>query len=232
MHIEIPGRNETELQSTAPSVDASRTRDLASALEQKSALLHEVDHRVKNNLQLITSLLRLQARRSGDPAVQKALNSAQERVNAVATVHRRLFRGEDVERFDVAAFIDDLVADVIGGSGRRDVEARLDLEPVELSAARAAPLALLINELLVNAIHHAFPDGRPGLITVAVRSERDGFVIEITDNGVGSGTPAAAPGFGGTIVSLLCGQLGARCETTDAQPGVRTAIRFPASGKF
>ncbi|MFZ4604830.1 MAG: sensor histidine kinase [Caulobacter sp.] len=225
-----PGGSETALLVAARDADDSRTRDLARALKQTSALLHEVDHRVKNNLQLITSLLQLQARRSLDPAVRKALTGAQDRVSAVATVHRRLFRGEDVDRFDVAAFVEDLVADVIGGSGRRDVRTRLSLEPVDLPAARATPLALLINELLVNAIHHAFPDGRAGLITVAVRREGDGFAVEIADNGVGSGTPAAAPGFGGTIVSLLCGQLGARCETTDAQPGVRTVIRFPASG--
>lgn len=209
----------------------SRTRDLAHALQQKSALLHEIDHRVKNNLQLITSLLRLQARRSSDPSVRRALTGAQERVNAVATVHRRLFRGEDVERFDVGAFVQDLLADVIGGSGRRDIQSRLHLEPVDLPAAGAAPLALLINELLSNAIHHAFPDGRAGVITVAVRREQGEFTIEIADNGVGLGTPAAAPGFGGTIVSLLSGQLGARYETTDAQPGVRTVIRFPENGR-
>ena len=230
MQDDTQGRNETVLLVAARDTPDTRTRDLANALEQKSALLHEVDHRVKNNLQLITSLLRLQVRRSRDPAVPKALTGAQERINAVATVHRRLYRGEDVERFDVAAFVEDLVADVIGGSGRRDVRIRLSLEPVDLPAARAAPLALLINELLVNTLHHAFPGGRAGLIIVAVRREGAGFAVEIADNGVGSGTPAAAPGFGGTIVSLLCGQLGARCETTDAQPGVRTVIRFPASG--
>lgn len=231
MQDDIPRGHEADQLVAAQGAYDSWTRELASALEQKTALLHEVDHRVKNNLQLITSLLRLQARRSMDPAVRQALGSAQERVNAVATVHRRLFRGEDVERFDVAAFVEDLVADVIGASGRRDIQVRLNLEPVDLAAARAAPLALLINELLLNAVHHAFPAGRPGVITVTVRRERDGFVIEIADDGVGLGTPAALPGFGGTIVTLLCGQLGARCETTDAQPGVLTAIRFPASGR-
>ncbi len=208
----------------------SWTRELAEALEQKSALLHEVDHRVKNNLQLITSLLRLQARRSFDPAVKLALNGAQERVNAVATVHRRLFRGDDVQRFDVAAFVEDLVSDVIGASGRRDVVARLDLQAVDLPAAQAAPLALLLSELLVNAIHHAFPRGRAGTISVALLREADGFRIEIADDGVGMGTPAAAPGFGETIIELLCGQLRAKRETTDAQPGVRTVIRVPENG--
>jgi len=231
MRDDIPGGREADQLIAARGAYDSRTRELASALEQKSALLHEVDHRVKNNLQLITSLLRLQARRSQDPAVRQALTGAQERVNAVATVHRRLFRGEDVGRFDVAAFVEDLVADVIGASGRRDIRTVLRLEPVDLAAAQAAPLALLISELLVNAVHHAFPDHQPGTITVAVRQDGDAICIDVADDGIGLGTPAAAPGFGGTIVKLLCGQLRGQSETTDAHPGVKTVIRLPVNGR-
>ena len=80
-------------------------QELQQALDQKTALLHEVEHRVKNNLQLISSLLLMQARRAPDPAVREALQGMLERVNAIATVHRRLFQSDDVERFDVAAFI-------------------------------------------------------------------------------------------------------------------------------
>ena len=230
MRDDIQGDYQAGQLIVAQGAYDSRTRELTSALEQKLALLHEVDHRVKNNLQLITSLLRLQARRSQDPAVRRALTGAQERVNAIATVHRRLFRGEDVERFDVAAFVKDLVADVIGASGRRDIQSMLRLEPVDLPASQAAPLALLISELLVNAVHHAFPD-QPGTITVTVWRESDAICIEISDDGVGMGTPAAAPGFGETIVRLLCGQLRGEYDTTDAHPGVKTVIRLPVDAK-
>ena len=231
MQDNISSGRETDRAVDSQGSCAPPTQDLARALEQKLLLLHEVDHRVKNNLQLITSLLKLQARRSSDPAVKLALNGAQVRVSAVATVHRRLFRGEEVERFDVAAFVEDLVDDVIGGSGRRDIQVRLQLEPVDLPAAHAAPLALLISELLVNVVRHAFPDGRPGVLSISVGRETDGFFVEIADNGVGMGTPAAAPGFGETIVTLLSGQLGAKRETMDAKPGVRTVIRLPVNGK-
>jgi two-component sensor histidine kinase len=201
MQNDISSGRETDRAVDGQASRAPPTQDLAGALEQKLLLLHEVDHRVKNNLQLIISLLKLQARQSGDPAVKLALNGAQVRVSAVATVHRRLFRGEAVERFDVAAFVEDLVDDVIGGSGRRDIQVRLQPEPVDLPAAQAAPLALLISELLVNVMRHAFPDSRPGVLSISVGRETDGLFVEITDNGVGMGTPAAAPGFGETIVT-------------------------------
>lgn len=207
------------------------TADLKYALEQKTALLHEVDHRVKNNLQLISSLLLLQARRTPDPAVKSALRGMLERVNAVATVHRRLFQSEDVERFDVAAFVRDLVSDAVGASGRTDISAEMDLERVDVPAAKAAPLALLFSELLGNSIRHAFPEGRTGRIYVSVKRENGHFRIEITDDGVGTQTTGDRQGFGQTIVRLLCEQLRADCETTDAEPGVRTVIRLPVNGQ-
>ena len=104
--------------------------DLQLALAQRTALLHEVDHRVKNNLQLIASLLLLQTRRTADPATREALRGMLERVNAVATVHRRLFQSADAQRFDVSEFVRDLVSDVVGATGRGEIRVRLDLQPV------------------------------------------------------------------------------------------------------
>lgn len=211
-------------------VVADRTRDLTQALEQKTALLHEVDHRVKNNLQLISSLLLLQNRRVTDPAVKHALRGMLERVGAIATVHRRLFQSEDIERFDVSAFIRDLVADLIGTAGRNDIAFELDLERVEVPAAKAAPLALVANELLSNALRHAFPEGQAGRIMIGIRQLDDTLRIEIADNGVGTGAATRSSGFGLTIVQLLCQQLKARAETTDASPGTRVVITLPVNG--
>lgn len=206
--------------------------DPERALAEKTALLHEIDHRVKNNLQLVSSLLLLQARHAADPVVRQALRAAQARINAVAIVHRRLFQGEDPQRFDVAAFLRDMVEDLVGGSGRTDIRVKLDLERVDIPAARAAPLALMVSELLGNAIRHAFPDGRPGRIGLNMQRENGHFRIEITDNGVGRGSRDVLPGFGQTIVSLLSAQLRAVCETTDAMPGVRTVIQLPVNGQM
>jgi PAS domain S-box-containing protein len=210
-------------------VDA-RTHELTEALEQKTALLHEVDHRVKNNLQLISSLLLLQNRRVADPAVKASLRGMLGRVNAIATVHRRLFQSDDVERFDVSAFIRDMVADLMGSAQRDDIEMQLDLERVEIPAAKAAPFALVVNELLTNALRHGFPEGRGGRIFVGVSRHNGEFRIEITDNGVGVDKETQVSGFGLTIVQLLCQQLKAKSETTDAEPGTRIVVLLPVNG--
>jgi PAS domain S-box-containing protein len=230
-------RVEIELGDTRDRLEAAveaRTHDLSQALEQKTALLHEVDHRVKNNLQLISSLLLLQNRRVTDPAVKNSLRGMLERVSAIATVHRRLFQSDDVERFDVSAFVRDLVSDMMGGARRDDIKVRLDLERIDVAASKAAPLALVISELFSNALRHAFPPdamaGRGGEIFVGITRDHADFRIEITDNGVGMGNSVTSGGFGLTIVQLLCQQLKARSETTPVAPGTRVVVYLPVNG--
>jgi PAS domain S-box-containing protein len=230
-------RVETELDDTRERLEAAvqaRTLDLTQALQQKTALLHEVDHRVKNNLQLISSLLLLQNRRVHDPAVKNSLRGMLERVSAIATVHRRLFQSDDVERFDVSAFVRDLVSDMMGSARRDDIRVRLDLERVDIAASKAAPLALVISELFSNALRHAFPpealEGREGEIFVGITRDGPDFRIEIRDDGVGVENSAASGGFGLTIVQLLCQQLKARSETTSAAPGTRVVVYLPVNG--
>lgn len=187
------------------------------------ALLNEVDHRIKNNLQLIASLIQLQARRSTDPAAKLALKTTLERVNAVTTVHRRLFQ-DDVHRFEAADFLRDLCADLAAGAGRRDIEIRLDLAPVQLPAASAAPFALIANELVGNALKHAFPE-RAGRISVSLAQEADSCVLTLVDDGVGLSD--APPGFGLTLVRLLCQQLHADLELGTGERGVTAVLRTP-----
>jgi two-component sensor histidine kinase len=196
------------------------------ALARKDALLHEIDHRVKNNLQLIASLILLQSRRATDEAARGALKTVLDRVTAVATVHRRLFQG-DVLRFDAADFVRDLAGDLAAAAGRDDLEIALRLDRVTLPAAAAAPFALVVNELLGNALKHAFPPGRGGGITVSLAVAGDAGVLTVSDDGVGLGDQA--PGFGLTIVRLLCQQLHAELETVDARPGVRTTVTVPTA---
>lgn len=226
-------QSELHLRETRDDLEVavdSRTQELTQALEQKTALLHEVDHRVKNNLQLISSLLLLQNRREKDPSVKNSLRGILERVNAIATVHRRLFQSSDVERFDVSAFVRDLVADMTGAANREEIQVRLDLERVDVAASKAAPLALIISELFSNALRHAFPEGRAGVILVSITRLNDEFRIEIADDGVGLPEQAKSSGFGLTIVQLLCQQLKARSETQSAEPGTRVVIHLPVNG--
>jgi PAS domain S-box-containing protein len=229
--VDVTGRRaaeEAERGRLQSSVDV-RTRELELALEEKTTLLHEVDHRVKNNLQLISSLLLLQARRAADEGTRRALRSMLERVAAIATVHRRLFQGEDVQRFDVADFLRDLAGDLAGAAKRDDLQLRLELQPVAVPAAQAAPLALVANELLSNALRHAYPTGQAGIITVAVRPRPGEFDLVVADAGAGMTPEAARSGFGLTIVQLLAQQLKARLSLDDAQPGLRAVVTIPTA---
>ncbi|MCR5877518.1 histidine kinase dimerization/phosphoacceptor domain -containing protein [Phenylobacterium sp. J367] len=204
-------------------------RELEAALAEKTSLLHEVDHRVKNNLQLISSLLLMQTRRTADEGTRRALRSMLERVGAIATVHRRLFQGGDVQRFDVADFLRDLAADLAASAKRDDLQIRLELEPVAVAAAQAAPFALVANELLSNAIRHAYPEGQAGAITVAVRPRADEFDLVVADAGQGLPPAEDRNGFGLTIVNLLTQQLRARLSLEDMQPGLRATVTLPMS---
>lgn len=185
------------------------------------ALLHEVDHRVKNNLQLVVSLLVLQRRRETNPQVRAALAAILGRVNAVAVVHRRLFQ-DDPQTFDIATFLGDLVED----RGEGPAKIQLSAERAEAPTAVAAPLALVVNELLANAVTHAFPGDRTGSIAVSVGRQADKLWIEIADDGVGVPSDLV-DGFGLTIVRILCRQLKADFEMRPADPGIRAIVILP-----
>jgi len=205
-----------------------RTADLKAALEAKTLLLHEVDHRVKNNLTMIGSLLRLQARTIGDPEVAGRLEVMLERVDALATVHRRLYQSDDINRFDVGAFVDNLVSDVIGASGRSDIRVEMAVERIPVGSSKASALGLVLNEVLTNAIKHGYPDGRPGRLEVAARGGHGEARISIRDDGPGLDMADPLPGgLGATLIRRLSKQVGADVRWENADPGTRVVISFP-----
>lgn len=110
---------------------------------------------------MIGSLLRLQARSISDPAVSSKLETMLERVDALATVHRRLYQSDDVTRFDVGAFTENLICDVVGASRRDDIKLVSNISQIEVPSSKAASLGLILNEIATNAIKHAFADGEP-----------------------------------------------------------------------
>jgi len=207
---------------------AARTADLESALAAKTLLLHEVDHRVKNNLTMIGSLLRLQARGIGDPAISAKLEAMLERIDALATVHRRLYQSNDVTRFDVGAFAENLVSDVIGASGRTDIRLDADVTSVDVASGQAAALGLILNEIVTNAVKHAFADGRSGTIRLIARRAGESATIDIRDDGRGMDPDRVQPdGLGRMLITRLARQLGATVQWLDAEPGTRILLTFP-----
>jgi PAS domain S-box-containing protein len=205
-----------------------RTRDLQAALDQKTVLLHEVDHRVKNNMQVVSSLVLLKARRVKDVTAQRVLNNMAERISALATMHRLLYPAGDVSRFDVREFITDLSHDLIGAAEPDQIKLALEVEPIGVSPAKATPLALIINELVTNAVRHAFPDGRKGHLAIAASHTGGELRIVIEDDGVGmNGTPIPDESFGRTLVEMLARQIRAKLSWEDAAPGTRAVMVVP-----
>ena len=221
----------TEQREVLEREVARRTKDLQDALTAKTLLIHEVDHRVKNNLQMISSLLAMQSRGVKDPLASDILKGALQRVEAIGTVHRRLYQSNDVSRFDLSDFARDIFVETGKGSGRSDVALALDLETVTVPSQQASPIALLLNELVINALKHAFPHGRGGTLSVSIRVRDERLAVVMGDNGVGlpPAQPEPATGFGSRLVRSMVRQLRGSVSWRDGNPGTVVSLSFPLS---
>ncbi len=199
-----------------------REAALASALEANEVLMHEADHRIKNSLQLVVSLLRLQQSRVSDPYVQNALAEAIGRVDAVATAHLALQRSSDLKAVEIDAMLQDLCVRVgaLNPAVCIQCAARCGLT---LEAEQAIPLGLIASELLTNALRHAYAPGEPGDVTLLTDREDDLLLLEIRDAGVGMLPDLPQRGLGSSVVASLARKLGATVATT-GRPGEGTCV--------
>ena len=204
---------------------AERIAELEAALAATHEQLRELDHRIKNDLQLIASLFMLQMRRATPGPERDLVRGALDRVNGVLAVHRRINPGQDMGRMDAAALVREVVEEAFGAARREDVRPEFDLAPLTVPSRQAAPLALIAGELLRNALRHAFPD-RGGQMAVRLAGQDGTVELSVTDDGVGRGAEEAG-GFGTTLVGLLAQQLRGEFGREDAAPGVRAFVRFP-----
>lgn len=197
------------------------------ALERQAARAREVEHRVKNTLQLISSIVLLQGRRAPDEGAKAALRAVQQRVAAVSVAHRHVGWTDDAEQVELAALVREIVGDLAGSAGREGVEIDLDLETVTIPGRQGAPVALLVSEAVGNALRHAYPEGRTGRVRVALRRDDLGFELSVADDGVGIAPGAPPTGFGLTVAQLMAQQLRGKLITDVAQPGVRLSVVVP-----
>ena len=203
---------------------------LSLAVDTKTALLHEVDHRVKNNLQMVSSLILLQSRTISDEGTRRSLQEMLSRIEALGTVHRRLYQSEDVTRFEVGEFVRDLVTDLAGVSVRDRITLTFDLQKVDIPAEHAAPLALIVNEVVTNALKHAFPGERKGVLATRVARDIGLLRMEVIDDGVGEAvTGLSSTSFGTSLVRTLSRQLKAVVAWSNNAPGTRVTIELPVA---
>lgn len=190
---------------------------LEKALNERETLLKEVYHRVKNNLQVVQSLLNLQSRALQDGTARDALKEMAQRVRAMALVHEQLYRSTSLTAVPLRTYVEDLARQLAYSSARGPGEVRLevDVAPVDIGTDAAIPLGLLLTELVSNSFKHAFPDGRTGRITIRIGPEAEGVRICVSDDGVGmpSGLdPVAARSIGLQLAASLARQLGGELQ--------------------
>jgi two-component sensor histidine kinase len=210
-----------------------RDRSLRDAVSQKTMLIRETHHRVKNNMQIVMSLLSLQAGQLRDPAAQAALRQAQVRVNALALVHRILHELEDQDSVDLRRLIADLSQQIQEGFGaeRRDLKIELDLISRRVAGDIAVPITLFTVEALTNAFKHAFPPGRSGQIRISLQpAERGRLRLAIEDNGVGTANGKSS-GIGSRLIKAFAQQVNGTVTTAlSDEGGTVVALDFPDPG--
>ncbi|MDO9035100.1 MAG: PAS domain S-box protein, partial [Methanoregula sp.] len=165
----------------------SRTQDLETSLDEKIVLLREIHHRVKNNLQIIISLVNLQMRKIEDPQLKQVMTETKNRVRAMSLVHEKLYQSENFSRIDFADYTRFLATQLISyyGTDFRRVQLDFAMREIMVDINTAVPLGLLINELISNALKHAFLQGREGTISISGGSDGDLITLVVRDNGIG-----------------------------------------------
>ncbi|MCX7024504.1 MAG: hypothetical protein NT080_07780 [Spirochaetes bacterium] len=206
-----------------------REAELSTTLEENRALVHEVNHRVKNNLQVMISLVALQSQASRADETKDALRRMQTRLYAISLVQDQVLRTPSLVNVDMQEMLDDLVVDVWqahASSGKR-ILATVDAGGLSRPADKAVSIGLAVSELVDNAYRHAFDGRSEGIVRVTIRSGvGNGYVLEVADDGNGRLKPG---GVGLEIVAALAAQLGGKMETgTAAGSVVRIVVDSPA----
>jgi two-component sensor histidine kinase len=219
----------------AAAIDRNKTNDaLARLADERATLLRELQHRVKNNLQIITSLLNMQIRRVGSSDVESQLRIIGSRVETLRVVHDNLFQAENIEQIPLPYYLNSLCESLLAFHGVRAEEVTLKFNADDAMAGvdTTVPLGLLINEFFVNSLQHAFQDGQGEISVQLTRESNDRARLTLTDNGPGFDRAAAkGTGTGLQIMEVLALQLGGKLTWDDERwkknEGARAVLELP-----
>ena len=226
-----------EIRELAETLDAmaemivARDASIHESLAQKDALLREIHHRVKNNLQVITSLLSLQQRAMTDASAREAMSDTRQRITAMALIYRALYQGPDLRRVELKGFLEELIAQLIVSDqdSTGSIRTELHADDLVIHPDKLAPLALFAVEAIANAQKHAFA-GRGGTLRVDFRVNGEDAELEIADDGHGQGQSGSreATGVGRTLMTAFARQLHGRTEmVANAWGGCSARLTFP-----
>jgi two-component sensor histidine kinase len=218
------------------NLDISRLKrteeHLRASLQEKEVLMQEIHHRVKNNLQVISSLINLQADTLNQPALRRSLDDVRDRIHTMALVHEKLYQSSDLARLNFAEYAASLLDYLWRAHGAPAARVRLTLatQPVTLPVGAAVSCGLILNELATNALKHAFPDGSEGEVTVGLAEDpaNNRICLQVRDNGVG--LPAGlnwreSRSLGLRLVQLLASQIEGTVEVGPG-PGAEFRVAF------
>lgn len=218
-----------------------RTQELENERLRIEALLGDVSHRVGNNLAMVSALLNVQSRKTNEPAVKDALAQAQSRIQAIAAGQRRLRLNLATDEIDAQPYMEDLLAEIGRAAEGRPIAIELDMGAIRLPGKDAVSYVVLVNELVTNAIKHAFPAGLAGRILVKFHEEagegdtEGALLLTIEDDGVGMPDGVEAKGLGQTVIASLLRSMQATMSSGPVdpeagRPGTRISLSFPRRG--
>ncbi|MDP3339157.1 sensor histidine kinase [Frigidibacter sp.] len=212
--------------------------ELEASLQEKTVLLKEIHHRVKNNLQLIASIMNMQIRQVKEPGARRVLKSVQDRVASLATIHRNLYQAETLSAVQADQLLGDIVSQMtmMSVAPGSNLDIRTDFAPVTLYPDQAVPVSLLATEALTNAVKYSSaPEGGGQCwIRLSLRDEKDGTATLEIVNSQGAGVPDRVegdpPGIGTKLINAFAGQLDTVVEITSADGEYRLSVRFEVGG--
>ena len=202
-------------------------QQLGKRNQENELLLKEIHHRVKNNLEMVSSLLLLQSRQVDDPNLREVMEAGQNRVQSIGIVHQKLYQGDNLSSIDMKDYFINLsesILDTFAAEDRVQIECIMD--KLELDVDTAVPLGLIVNELLTNALKYAFPNGQSGVVKIQLETtDANSLRLEVADNGVGKTPQTKGTGFGSQLITLLTQQLGGTLQE-ETQNGTLVRLEF------
>ncbi|TGL98061.1 sensor histidine kinase [Leptospira barantonii] len=229
--ILLQRKTNRELQ-TEVSIRRTTETQLTESLNDKETLFREIQHRVKNNIQLILAMMTLEQEKTKSEPAKKAISSAMNRIQSMAMVQDYLFHKNSYKIIHAKDYLNSLVNHLFVSYGPSDgrIQSDCNIEEIFLPMEKAIPCGLIVNELLSNSFKHAFPENRKGKITTIFQKSATGYLIlEVGDDGIGDGTPNKEPDENGSIglslIEALCMQLRGELEV-EKENGFRVRIRF------
>lgn len=221
-----------EIRNETPHL--RQVRETPGEIEQRyELLLREGNHRIKNSLQIVSSLMNLQASREENPHAREALLSAAGRVQSVARMHDALQASEGADSVNLGAVLETMCGSLQAMGGEAlGVEVRVEAQPCHVPVATARSIGLAINELVVNALRHGFPDGRPGSVLIRLTCDDGQLWVLVADDGVGLPEGhAQGRGYGMKLVRMMVSQIsGVLHVSADPETGTRITIVLPQPG--